>query len=453
MALLGLTNTNDLAAHASANVRRKVFYQFPNGGAPMTGLLSMANTANTDKAEWGWYEKRDPNQRAILGRYSATKGAFGTDTTTAVSATQAVAADATLYVKFKNATEFGKIRIGHHLWFRDIPGDGSTLAEFYGIVIALDTGTNTAQLRFTAASANDIDNDTTDWDAAGDVDKWGAHIVGSAHAEGSGAGTGIYNLPELSENYTQIFKTAFSSTGTSLKEGMKWDDTGHYQDKMWEAARQHAKEIEYAAIFGVKHKNTANFQDADGGAAPLRTTKGVYSFLRDWDTAAGATLDTDPNKRIINNTAGTISYKTYNGYMARLFAVTNDRNFEKICFCGSGHIGTVNEMLDNRATINTTFLGDEKFKFRVVEVTTIAGTVYYHTHPLFSNNPELTYDGLYIDVNNINMVPLNDRDTQIQEEIQANDADYRKDQFLTEIGVENVIPESHMYIRNLQSVA
>jgi hypothetical protein len=390
--LLGLTQSNDLASHASLSARRKVFYAFPNGSAPMTGLLSMADTDSTDKAEFGWYHKRDESMRIVLESPSGGDGPFypegattyGGDTT---NTTNITLKDGFKYRAVVEANGTNKLRVNHVVMFKDIPIGAST--------------------------------------------------------------TGIWNTPELETNYTQIFKTPFSSTGTSLQEGMIWSDTGHYKDKAWEAMRAHAKELEMAALFGKKTKSQVAHT---GGTTYQRTMNGVLSFLREWDTSKGATLNSDSNKRVIN-AQGSLTYAQFEDYMGRLFTVTNDKNFEKICFCGSSFLQTLNRIIDSKVDIKTTMLGDETFKFRVAEITTMHGTVYFHTHPLFTSNADFNDSALFVDINNLKMRPLNNRDTHVQENIQANDVDYRKDQYMTEIGLENILPESHLFIGGVTGAA
>lgn len=442
--MLGLTSTADLSAHVSANARRKVFYAFANGAAPMTGLLSLADTDPTDKAEWSWYEQRDLNLRVELGRIGTAGPMSDEDSDTAY--TTKLLAQGTVY-RFRTATDgTDKLRPTHSVWLKDFPLSGGGTTDLYGVVTKIVSGTKFEMKLLSGAVT--IDNQVGVWATATDR---GATIIGTANPEGSGSSKGLYDLPELTSNYTQIFKTPFSSTGTSLQEGMIWDDTGHFQTKAWRAMRDHAKEMEYAALFGLQSKITVD--NGDGDMVPQRTMQGVYSFLRAWDAAASATTDADPNKRIIANATGVISLKTYNGYMERLFEQTNDKSFVKICFCGATHISTLNEMWGDRVTVNTTMLGDDKMRFRVAEVETIAGTIIYKTHPLFTNNPDFKAAGIYLDINNLRMVPLNNRDTTHMSNIQAPDKDYRKDQWLTEIGLEMNFPDSCMWINNLSEVA
>tara|TARA_R110000782_G_scaffold146907_1_gene239599 strand:+ start:8234 stop:9574 length:1341 start_codon:yes stop_codon:yes gene_type:complete len=443
--LLGLTTTTDLAAHQSQNARRKVFYSFPNGGAPMTGLLSMADTEASDKVEWGWYEGREENMRIETGRIGSA-GPFSAEGNDTAFTTQALA-HGTVYRCVTEANGTNKLLVGHTIWIKGVPLSGAGTTDLYGVVTEIMT---TAKFKFQLEQgAATIDNQVGDWAASVSV---GVHIIGSAMAEGSHSPSSLYRLPELSTNYMQIFKTAWDSTGSSLQEGMKWSDSGHYADKAWQSMRRHANELEAACLWGMK-TNRDVVDPIDSRTKPRRTTKGIYNFLRDWDTAASATTDADPNKRIIDNAAGTIAQKDYNRYMDRLFEQTNDKNFMKICFCGNGHLTTLTEMWEGRVQVNTEMIGDEKMKFVINTVTTPAGTVGFHTHPMFSQNPDFKYSGLYLDVNNLAVVPLNNRNTILQENIQPNNADYIEHQYLTEAGLEMQFPDSHMMIHNLQEVA
>lgn len=445
--LLGLTTTTDLANHASANVRRKVFYRFPGGSAPMTGLLSMMDDVQpTDKAEWGWYEQDDTEMRVVLGRISG-EGPFSDEDSDTAFTTEALV-NTTIY-RVRTVTDGTNIlKVNNTVMIRSVPVSGGGTVDLFGTITEI-TATNKFEFRLLKGGGVTIDNQAAAWPSDLNI---GATNIGYAALEGSYSGTSLYELPELSTNYTQIFKTSWDSTGTSLQEGMKWDETGHYRTKSWQAARQHMKEIEHAMLFGFKSL-TQVADPTDGRTKPQRTTQGVYNFIAAWDTAANATLDSDPNKRVINNTSGTMSYRDYNRYLDRLFEVTNDVNHVKLCLCGSGHLTTLNELWENRVTVNTKMLGDDKMEFAVAEVTTPAGTVLYHTHPLMTKSPDFKYSGIYLDMNNLKLVPMNSRDTILQPNIQPNNADYREDQFLTEAGIEVHHTNSHMVIHNLREAS
>src|SRR6266446_5746837 len=59
----GLTSTETTKSYKSLNSRRKIFYQYPTGAFPIMGLLSMLPSEETDKVEFGWWERRFPAQR------------------------------------------------------------------------------------------------------------------------------------------------------------------------------------------------------------------------------------------------------------------------------------------------------------------------------------------------------------------------------------------------------
>jgi hypothetical protein len=78
--------------------------------------------------------------------------------------------------------------------------------------------------------------------------------------------------------------------------------------------------------------------------------------------------------------------------------------------------------------------------------------VHFKTHPLFSQDTTLRNDGLLLDVQNLKFRALNDSDTTLLANRQPRDYDGRKDEWLTEAGLEVNFPESNMYIKNLQVI-
>jgi len=87
----------------------------------------------------------------------------------------------------------------------------------------------------------------------------------------------------------------------------------------------------------------------------------------------------------------------------------------------------------------------------VVKHKTPFGTVYYKTHPLMSQNAILRNNAFFLDVQNFVYRYLDGRDDALLKNRQANDADFRKDEWLGETGLEIRFPESHMYLQNVQS--
>lgn len=277
-------------------------------------------------------------------------------------------------------------------------------------------------------------------------------VVGSSFAEGVvDSSRGIYNLPVELGNYTQIFRTPFTITGTALKTSARFDETGIYKDMAKENSVSNMVEIEKAMLFGTKSLYT-------GGDTPQRTTGGILWFLQQWEAGnvygnTAATLDSDDNKRIITNSGGTLSEKTYDELLERVFRVTNNTVNEKLVLCGSGFLNVINQLYKSKSTLNSDLPMTDTYGMNVVRHLTPFGTVFYKTHPLFTLNPTLRYNALILDVQNLVYRYLDGRDTELLKNRQPNDADYRKDEWLTECGMELRFPESHMYLQNVRDYA
>jgi hypothetical protein len=69
-------------------------------------------------------------------------------------------------------------------------------------------------------------------------------------------------------------------------------------------------------------------------------------------------------------------------------------------------------------------------------------------HPLF----EGYYNGMgmILDLDNVKYRPLKGRDTKLETNIQPNDADYYKDQYLTEAGIMVKLPKTHAVIKGVK---
>jgi hypothetical protein len=458
MAILGLVSTETYDATRFKNIRRSVQYQYPNGAAVLTGLLSLIDGEETNDPKFSHWEKRHTAQRQVTASQGATKGPFQT-TGGAWSDPITLTADASNYVFVDDASAF---RLGHQIKLAGLTVSNTGANEVIGIVTAVDTTNNILTARWLKGLAS-ADNGTTNENVALEV-----LIIGSAFGQGvTNQSTEIYNLPVNPEFYTQIFRTPFSFTGTSLKAPVKFDETGPYQDKAKEHAVTHMEEIEKAFLFGEKHVFTPSGAVAPttGAGLPVYTTGGILYALRQWEAQysiyrggdgsstgpAAVTSDSDDAKRIISNTAGTLSEDQYDTYLERLFRYTNNTSNEKLVLCGSGFLKVVNQLYRSKAVLMSDIPMRDTYGMNVVGHTTPFGTVYYKTHPLFTQNAALRYNALFLDVRNLRYRPMIGRDTTLLTNRQPNDADFRLDEWFTEAGLEVWFPESCMYLQNVTS--
>lgn len=440
MAILGLLGTEQFASERFKSVRRSVFYTYPNGAAPLTGLLSLLSEEDCNDPEYSWYEKRWKEQRTLTE--ANTTGVFCTTASPPVdkSSPFSLAADEEFVISVVDESQF---RVGHVIMVM-VPNNSGANQNLRAKVTAVTTGF--LKVKAIAAYTNIINTAAT----VG----LGVLVIGSAHEQGQvGAALAPWNLPAGFGNFCQIFRTPFSMTGTALKTSAKFDETGPYKDKAKENSISHMVEIEKAVLWGKKSKVV------DGTSQlPTYTMDGVLSFLELWEAGTtygndAATLDSHDNKRIIENASGTMNERQLDAYMERLFRVTNNKANEKLCLCGTGFLSTLNQMFRSKTVLNTNIPSSEAYGMTVVEHVTPFGRIFYKTHPLFNQNPDLRYAGLYLDVQNLKYRYVAGRDTELLKNRQPNNADYRMDEWLTECGLEMRFPESCMFIKNMVGYA
>lgn len=224
---------------------------------------------------------------------------------------------------------------------------------------------------------------------------------------------------------------------------------------------RHMIEMEKAFLFGDKH--TVQVTADTGDITPETQTGGIIWFLQQYEVvnsiyrggsgAPAVTLNTDADKRIID-AGGSMTKTDFDKYMARLFTVTQDIGYEKVCLCGAGFLGAMNQFFERNRVIQTVLNEPTtKARFVVYTIETLFGTVHFKTHPLFTQDPYLTNNGLFLDLGNLRFRPLSDSDTKFLKGRQETDRDGRKDEWITEAGLEYKFPESGMYIQNLSAAA
>lgn len=454
--ILGLINTESFSSDRFKNYRRTVFYYYPQGAAPLTGLLSLMREEATNDPQFYWYEKRKAEQRTITAAISTTIPFYTTGITVSgnkITAATIAAADFnavvdTQYAIKTAASPENTFRIGHIV--RVVVVDTSAVSqEFLGRVNAINTASDTPANVVGVVALKAITN--VDFDSSSNV---GAdmNVVGSAFAEGAvGSSNNVYTTPVSPFNYTQIFRTAYQMTGTALKTSAKFDERGVFPDEAKEAMLNHATEMEKGFLWGQANQNSVS----SGGTTTItRTTGGFMYFLRLWEAGStygntAATSDSDDTKRIIVNSTGRLVFKTFLGYMERVFRMTNNKTSEKLGFVGSGAMNILTQMFASKVVQMQKPPAGETYGMELVKIILPFGTLYLKTHPLFSENPIWRNALLILDVPNLRYRYLSGRDTELLKDRQPRNADYIEHEYLTECGLEVNFPEAGMYIQNI----
>lgn len=441
--ILGLLHTESSGIERLTNFRRSVFYNYPNGSAPLTAILSMLKEESTNDPQYTIYEKRLAQQNTTT--VSANSAGPFTTTGSTVDKTAAgfnIAANDTARVTVASTAQFRPNQI---IQIDAVPnGAASALFTLKAQVITLISAT-ALEVRWIEAYTS-VSNDT-------DANSLEMLVIGNANSEAQvGAALAPYTPPLPLTNYTQIFRTPFQFSGTVLKTGLKYDKTGPYKDKAKDAEITHAEELEKGLIFGAKQL----YIDGTTGL-PTRTTGGILWHLQQWEagTAYGvtpSTVDSDDNKRIITNSSGALSLAQLDAYWERVFRTTSNRAQEKLVLCGSGFLAATHTLYGGKSVLSLNNEAKQTFGWDVVSHLTPFGTLHYKTHPLFSQNATLRYSALVLDVWNLVYRYMDGRDTTLLKMRQPNNADYREDEWFGECGLECRLPESHMFLKNFRTV-
>lgn len=468
-AILGLLDSEQLKGQWSNNVRRRVFYQYPNGAAPLMGLLSLVDDdedGETDKPEFGWREDRNEKfeyftaMANAAGPFTDTSGASGAVGVNLTTGGWTKAAAQKIRIKLDRVDTVQERDV---LEIQKVPTAGGKTASFQGVVTAVYTSPKTIDLELIeAVGATDNLLNTT---AANSLD---VVMVGSATAEADRSRKGFWTLPIDVLNYTQIFRHGFSFTRNALKEGLKFDSSGAYKTKAKKNSLKHFQSMEYAAMFS--NRSVQLVTTDDGETTQRRTLGGILWFLKQWELGKaanggafeyrpnGANLlgqdwDYDDDKRILDFKGASITKDEFEGIIENAFRYTNDSSFEKLVLCGGGLLKAFNKFVD-REGMRTMQLNpkEDTYGMNVTSWETPWGILHFKVHPLLNQTKVYRKSGFILDLGEIKYVPFQDTDTNLLKNRQPNDYDGRKDEWLTEFGLEIRFPENHMFLDNLGGI-
>lgn len=288
------------------------------------------------------------------------------------------------------------IEVDHGAYFaqHDLVLNTRTQEVFRVDSVATNTLTVTRGIGSTAAAMNDNDE---------------LLKLGSAQPEGDTSKPARSDNPAKSQNYTQIFRTEWQASGTLLASAFQVQpaDWPHQARKK---GIEHAKDIEYAFLFGRKYAGTE-------GSTELRATGGLTSFITTNQTDAG----------------GTLTEAEFNAFMAQVMRFGSG---SKLAMASSIGVGALNKF---PASKQQTKNDETTYGMNVTHYTSPFGSLNLVYHRLLEGSE---YGGyiLVVDVEEVAYRWLgNDsvsRDTRLLPNRQENDRDGRKDEYLTEAGLE-----------------
>lgn len=271
--------------------------------------------------------------------------------------------------------------------------------------------------------------------AANLVDNEELLIIGSAQPEADLSKAAMSDNPDQVKNYTQIFREPWHSSETQRHSDQftRPNDWAHQARK---SGIEHAKDIEYAFLFGRKDERTASAGVSVTG--PLRTTGGAYEFVT----------------TNITNAGGALTEAELFGALRPAFRYGRR---EKVGFASQLTVDVLNGFPRGKLELRQSDM-DKTYGVRVFEYISPHGTLNLVTHYLIEgidSTGVFNGDLLVLDFEPIYYRYLanenGSRDTHINTEIQAPDADARKDEYLSECGLQFGEEKKHARLYGITS--
>jgi len=413
VAFLGMRATSDFTVEGQRpkNWRETILRLYPNGKAPLTALLALMKSESTDDPEFNWFCKVLPSQAGtVTGVY--------TDAALATANTATTAVGGTLYVKLAEA-EAKQFIASHTVLLRsDTKPDFDTVAIVEEVKLAGASSYLKVKLLEAAAGAL----------SAANIKR--VLIIGSANAEGALIGEAVTYDPYKVHNYTQIFRNALEITRTADKTRLRTGDA--YKEAKREALELHSIEMEKAFIFGVPSENTGT------NGKPLRTTGGIIWAIKNY----GGLVDSFP-------TASDWEADGQDWLDTTMQVIFRYGETDKLAFVGDGALMAINKLARKYGHWQYT-TSTKAYGIQVVDLVTPFGSLTMKTHPLFSHEPTNQNSMLIFEPKNIKYRYITDT-TFYKDELDHghNRYDAKKEEYLTEAGLEYHFPQSWAWLNNV----
>ena len=393
-AVAGLRGTGDWGTdERPKNFREMILFRNPNGGTPLTALMARTGSQSTDDPEFSWWD--EPVDMVRL----QVNGALSDSATTVV----VDSADPSTSAPANNWGTAQHLKAGDLLLVEPTADNATYDHE----IIKVSSVTNATTFVVTRSAAG-----TTNA-AIGD-DAY-LLLIGNAYEEGTGAPDAASRNPVKYFNYTQIFKDTYQLTNTALQTHARTGDPlqNDKKRKMWD----HARGLEFAFLFGQKSEATGS------SGKPERTMGGLRSFIPAANTTVFAGAPDTTN--------------TFLDAVYKVFDYESPAGDTRIALCGNTFLNELNKIVKADSSTQIQF-GDtvKQFGMNLKRFIMPQGELFLRTHPLLNRHSLYQNSCWIIDFSSLKWRPMRGRDTKFKDNVQANDSDSRKGQWLTEGGLE-----------------
>jgi len=397
MPVIGVRGTGEFSTDFRPTNYRELFTMLePNGDAPLNALMAMTNSQSTDDPKYNNFRDELPARTVQIDKAAGYAAGITTLQLTTGDDVEFIV-EGTVLV---NATS-GEVMVATE--------DADT---------ANDTIEVTRQIGGTSLAIVDDDE---------------LFVAGHAASEGGSAPSAVSFDPTVSYNYCQIFKTSYQVTetlkNTYVRTGAKEDE---YATK---ALKMHMQDIERSMFFGQRHILNGSTSN------PTRFTGGLVNTLTN-------VVDLSSANTGINADADVMTEDEFDRYLIENVFAWGSK--QKIAFVGAkvaGHMQAIGKSRWAPTMISDTY------GIKFTQYDTFAGELLVHLHPQFRQIPGMDDAAIIIDVPNIKFRHLQNRDTHLLENVQNNDADTAKHQYLSECGLELLQDRVHTYLKNWDGIS
>lgn len=431
----GLRGTDDytVTGQRPENFREKILSLYPNGDMPLTAFLASCKSEKTDDSVFHWFQRILSNKRA-----EGTAGAFvyeNTNLTDAVDAGDSNAAGTYAYVKM-TAAYCKEFRPGHVVMFRTSTNSSN---DVRGVVTetSIDGNSSRVSVKLIQAAGTGALNacDTL-------------LIVGNANAEGADRTDSVMYDPEEKSNRCQIFRNSLDLTRTAMQTRLRTGDP--YRDAKDLTAEDHAREMEYAFIYGY------GYADTGANGKPRRFTQGIIAAIQ---ADASSNVSDYSTATTLTDAVTTESFDGFtwvqkggiwlNAMLEKKFRYGSSDGC--LALCGSGALFGIQQLAEV-GSFTTLQPGGKAFGLDVTKWITPFGTINLRVHPLFSHEPTNRNSILIVEPRNLIYRYVQDtifkKDTKWREG-GSTSVDGLQEEFLTECGLEYHFPQTMLYLNGV----
>jgi len=233
--------------------------------------------------------------------------------------------------------------------------------------------------------------------------------LGNAMEENSSAPTSKLIQPVRKYNYIQTIRTPFDGSDITEVEAVKAGDKERIRLRKIKMFT-HKLELERIALWGERKEDTTNKRS---------TTGGIFSFITTNTKDAG----------------GTLTEAEFEDFLRMSFSYGSA---SKILVCSYFVAGIINQFAQGKIQTST---GEDTYGIRLRMYKSFFGDLYIVPSKTFTKY----YNGhaVCLDMKNILYRPLEGRDTKLKQNIQANDTDGWKDEFITKFGMQVQQEKTH----------